>query len=97
MTRTSEYRVRAVTRYVVTHYEHEEHDDGRASGGCGQLGEFPNIDQADTVAKALQAADAGSTFATIAERREPGGVYYAYDTATNDRMMEVLHGEGLVS
>lgn len=53
MTKTVEYRVRPVTRYHVTRFENEDHENGRCSGGCESLGEFDNESQANKVAKAL--------------------------------------------
>jgi len=43
-----EYKVRPVTRYVVTRYE----SDGQ-SGSCGTIGEFDNERKAKDVARAL--------------------------------------------
>lgn len=65
MTKTIEYRVRPVTRYHVTRFESEVHDDGTNSGGCESLGEFDRTDTAHTVAvamcslEALQAKETG--------------------------------------
>jgi hypothetical protein len=56
----NEYRVRAVERFVVTHYEREER---RAS--CSNMGEFPNRESADRVARALHERDVPSTYVTI--------------------------------
>lgn len=53
MTKTVEYRVRPVTRYHVTRFENEDHDNGRCSGGSESLGEFDNESQAFKVADAL--------------------------------------------
>lgn len=52
--KTIEYRVRPVTRYIVTRY-HSEHDEatGLGAGGCETIGEFPNSKQANSVAIAL--------------------------------------------
>ena len=44
-----EYRVKAVTRYIVTRFESREND----SGGVRSLGEFPTYQQAYEVGYAL--------------------------------------------
>ena len=44
-----EYRVKAVTRYIVTRFESREND----SGGVRSLGEFPTYQQAYDVGYAL--------------------------------------------
>lgn len=79
----NEFRVRAVKRYVVTHFT----SDGQGNGSCRQLGEYPNIDQADEVGKALAASVPGATFATVADRREPVAERYAYTPEQSDRLM----------
>lgn len=43
-----EYRVRPVTRYIVTRYEKNE-----GGGSCTQKGEFQNEELASEIAKAL--------------------------------------------
>lgn len=43
-----QYRVRPVTRFIVTRYEKSER-----GGSCVQKGEFPNLDLATEVAQAL--------------------------------------------
>lgn len=80
----NEFRVRAVTRYVVTHFS----SNGRDSGGCRQLGEFPNIEQADEVGRALAASVPDATFVTIADRREPVAERYAYTQQEADELMK---------
>ena len=52
--KTSEYRVRPVTRYVVTEYKSEDDGNGRASGGCSIIGEFPNQHYAEKVAESMR-------------------------------------------
>lgn len=84
----NEFRVRAVKRYVVTHFS----DDVRGSKSCRQFGEFPNIDQANEVAKALAASVPGATFATVAERREPIAEAYAYTSEQSDALMKHMNG-----
>ena len=53
-----EYRVRPVTRYIVTRYTEEAASD---SGSCGAgselVGEFPSGAAADSVADAMVTAD----------------------------------------
>lgn len=57
MSKAVEYRVRPVTRYIVTRFESERHDDGRVSAcsnDCRQLGpEYANEETAFEVAYAL--------------------------------------------
>ena len=48
-----EYRVRPVTRFVVTRWESEEHGDGTSSGGCSGLGEFDSEETAYQVGYSL--------------------------------------------
>lgn len=61
-----EFRVRKVTRYVVTRY-HESFQDGKdgnsvgATGGIRTIGPFDNIKDANEVAAALHRAEPGST------------------------------------
>ena len=60
--KTIEYRVRPVTRYIVTMFVSEVDDVvGDGPRGCGQsctqVGEYPNGDSADLVADALIARD----------------------------------------
>jgi hypothetical protein len=81
----NEYRVRAVTRYVVTHFMST---DKPGSGTSVQYGEFPNIDQADVVGRALNEANPGSTFVTIEERREPRAIVYAYTDEQVGKLMD---------
>lgn len=88
MTGENEFRVRAVKRYVVTHFT----SDGKGNGSCRQLGEYPNIDQADEVGKALAASVAGATFATISDRREPIAEVYAYTPAQSDALASATIG-----
>lgn len=70
--KTIEYRVRPVTRYIVTRYYSEILPNGTGCGGCESIGgEFDNMEQANKVAKAMsslepeavcfQLADPGST------------------------------------
>lgn len=84
----NEFRVRAVKRYVVTHFT----SDGHGHGKCRQLGEYPNIDQADEVGQALAASVSGATFATIADRREPLAERYSYTSQEADELMALPIG-----
>lgn len=52
-----EYRVRPVTRFHVTRYEREDHENGLCSGGCESRGEFDNEETAYQVAYALARAE----------------------------------------
>ncbi|MDX0615138.1 hypothetical protein GOD03_11650 [Sinorhizobium medicae] len=51
--REIEYRVRPVTRFIVTRFESVGHPNGRESGGCDSKGEFDNFDTAYQVGYAL--------------------------------------------
>jgi hypothetical protein len=62
----NEFRVRAVKRFVVTHFQ----SDGKGMASCSQYGEFPNIRQAVEVGRALAASVPGATFATIEDRSD---------------------------
>lgn len=55
-----EYRVRPVTRYVVTRFH-----SGERSAGCETCGEFDNMQRANTVAEALHKSEQGSSFAKL--------------------------------
>lgn len=44
--KTIEYKIRPVTRYIVTKYTEEEHEDGRCSGGSEMCGEFDREEEA---------------------------------------------------
>lgn len=44
------YRVKAVTRYIITKHEKITYDDGTFSGGCFQYGEFENLGKANETA-----------------------------------------------
>lgn len=79
----NEFRVRMVKRYVVTHFT----SDGCGNGNCRQLGEYPNIEQADEVGRALAASVPGAVFATVSDRREPVAERYAYTPEQADRLM----------
>lgn len=87
----NEYRVRPVTRYVVTHFT----SDGKGKGACRQFGEFPNQEQADEVAQALASRQPGATFATLERRPEPIAEFYAYTPEQSDALTRVVSGFGL--
>lgn len=56
--KTIEYRVRPVTRYIVTRYTEEAASDPSPSGSSSELvGEFPSGTAADAVADAMVIAD----------------------------------------
>ena len=87
----NEYRVRAVTRYIITHYL----DTEEGPRGSDQIGEYPNVDQAERVGKALSAADHGSTFVSIMQHPKPVvAEFQCYDSETAQKMMEVLFPPG---
>lgn len=48
-----EYRVREVTRFIVTRYEEEEGINGKCSAGSSTLGEYTSEDTAYAVGYAL--------------------------------------------
>jgi hypothetical protein len=53
-----EYRVRPVTRYIITRYEETGQGEGRSAAACGTRGEYDNADTAYEVGYALARADA---------------------------------------
>lgn len=58
MTKTIEYRVRPVTRYIVTRYEQEVSDsDSTRDGASSRHGEFENFEIAYEVGYALCKAE----------------------------------------
>jgi hypothetical protein len=83
-----EYRVRPVTRYIVTrfHSDYEVYADGdtvcvasRGEAGCETCGEFDNEDMAQRVAEALAGA-------------EPEGEVLVNDAPIVDLKVEVASG-----
>lgn len=56
---TIEYRVKPVTRYIVTRYTEDSGPGPGISRGCGSelIGEFPSGTAADVVADAMVTAD----------------------------------------
>jgi hypothetical protein len=73
MNTTIEYRVRPVTRYLVTRYEGADDGNGTGHAGSSCIGEFNNQKSATLVAGALSVADeaakAAGTLAVV--RYEP--------------------------
>ena len=69
-TSESEYRVREVKRYIVTHWYFTDHGDGRNEGGCNSFGEFDNVSDANTVASALQARDTDAKLFLLATKSD---------------------------
>lgn len=63
---TNEFRVRPVTRFVLTHHQA---DDEAGNSGTRTVGEFPNVQAAEEVGVALQALVPGSTLTTIEGRQ----------------------------
>lgn len=63
---TNEFRVRPVTRFVLTHYSA---DDEEQRSATRTVGEFPNVESAEEVGVALQALVPGSTLTTIDGRQ----------------------------
>lgn len=76
MSHTIEYQIRPVTRYVVTRFESQSEGEGHpglaASAG---MGEFPNYDMAEVVAKALVDSDPHKIATFISP--PPNGTVYA--------------------
>lgn len=70
-----QYKVRPVTRFVVTRFHSTEEEDGTFSGGSGTLGEF------DCFAYAYQAANAMAK----EERQELGDMVDDKNFAFPDR------------
>lgn len=65
--KTIEYRVRPVTRYIVTRYHSENDEDtGLSGGGVETIGEFQNSQQANRVAVALS-KDEGAEYSACLE------------------------------
>lgn len=55
--KTIEYRVRPVTRYIVTRFERQDDNNGLCSGGSEGCGEFDREDSAEKIAMALANAE----------------------------------------
>ena len=58
----TEFRVRPVTRYILTKYSQHSTPESR-SGSLETVGEFHNAAQADAVGRAMHLAIPGATFA----------------------------------
>lgn len=59
MTKTIEYRIRPITKFIVTRWL--SYDDGESAGGGSEAcGEFPNEEQALTAARGLVALEPGA-------------------------------------
>lgn len=70
---TNEFRVRAVTRYVVTHYHNDNQvtEDGRCGCvSCGTMGEFDHLAYAEQAAKALAASIPGGVYRGVGKDDE---------------------------
>ena len=66
--KTIEFRVRPVTRYNLTRYEH---DPASVSGSSGSVAEFDNWDEAHRVAKAMAAVTDGAHYVQDAAVQSP--------------------------
>lgn len=66
MTATNEFRVRPVTRFILTHF----HEQGR-SASVRSLGEFDRIEDAEEIGVALNLLVPGSVFTTLEGRPVP--------------------------
>lgn len=62
MSKEVEYRVRPVTRYIITRYHSEQASNGLYHAGCETIGSFENQAQAHQVAKTLSDAEVGSVY-----------------------------------
>lgn len=80
----NEYRVRAVTRWVVTHFTGDT-AEGIARNGepmprpsyhSVELGEFPNQSMAENAAKAYAKADPNKALYTTSIDRSPAQIIY---------------------
>jgi hypothetical protein len=79
--KTIEYRVRPVTRYIVTRFEMEQDDLARCSGGSSSKGEFDREDVAEEIALALAHGEpegrvlfgSGPIYTTVGMPRDLGG------------------------
>lgn len=93
-----EYRVRPVTRYIVTRYH--DLDDGRS--GVETKGEFDNAETAHEVGYALckdeherlgyPTGDERIKYPQAIDAREPLGVFKTYTPEDTARMMRIVHG-----
>lgn len=105
---TNEFRLRPVTRFVLTHYQA---DDDAGSASTRTVGEFPNVQSAEEVGVALQALVPGSTLTTIdgrqaeyppkalaaamAVRAEPAVLEYVIVERSFDVMAQAYYAETL--
>lgn len=80
--KTIEYRVRPVTRYIVT-----EHVDYGSSGSTKQLGEFANAGMAENVAMKFARAEAVTEYAEDAPERTTKIIHH------DGRVYERIDGE----
>lgn len=62
MNKEVEYRVRPVTRYIITRYHSEQMPNGLYHAGCETIGSFDNQTQAEQVANALSKAEPRSVY-----------------------------------
>lgn len=53
MTKKIEFRVKPVTRYIVTRFESEMNEDDRDSFGVSSFGEYENEGKARVIAESL--------------------------------------------
>lgn len=60
MSKLIEYRVRPVTRFIITRYHRTDDDNGRSEAGSELCGLFESAYQANRIASALHASEAGS-------------------------------------
>lgn len=64
---TNDFRVIPVTRYVVTHYHHDEE---AREAGSGPMGEFDHLAYAEQAAKALAASIPGAAYRGVGKDDE---------------------------
>ena len=60
MSNVIEYRVRPVTRFIITRYHRSSDDNGRSEAGSELCGLFESAYQANRIAKALHSSEDGS-------------------------------------
>lgn len=69
-----EFKIRPVTRYLLTEYKENKKD---RSGSSGIVGEYPSIESAERIGNALCKANYDSTFTTYSESPKKESSIYA--------------------
>lgn len=70
--KTIEYRVRPVTRFIITRYHNETTPTGGGMVGSECLGEFDSQVRAELIAQALAEREVGATYLTECPGPVPG-------------------------